>query len=242
MSRIYGETADINHEKIRDFFEKRFDKDHPLSSVMLRNSEDHIAENRNHNEKILMDRLLADAKKPLSVLDIGCGMGRWATNLLDRIAVYDGVDFTTSYVDASNELFKDYPHIRFYQGLASEIDQQPLQLAHYDLIIIAGLLIYMNDNDVNKLMNITDQLLADDGMFYIRESISVIDQRLTLKDFHSDELNADYNAIYRTTAEYEKIFDTHLHHLKLQSSGLMLDKTLGAREETNQRHWFFKRS
>lgn len=240
MSRIYGETADINHEKIRDFFEKRFDKDHPLSSVMLRNSEDHIAERRNQNEKVLLDRLLSDVKKPLSILDIGCGMGRWATNLLDRIAVYDGVDFTSSYVTASNEMFKDYPHIRFYQGLASEIDQLPLQLAHYDLIIVAGLLIYMNDNDVVKLMNIIDKLLAKEGLLYIRESISVMDQRLTLKDFHSDELNADYNAIYRTTEDYEEIFAAHLHGLNVASSGLMLDKTLGAREETNQRHWFFK--
>lgn len=242
MSRIYGETADINHEKIRDFFEKRFDKDHPLSSVMLRNSEDHIAENRNHNEKILMDRLLADAKKPLSVLDIGCGMGRWATNLLDRIAAYDGIDFTTSYVEAANKIFKDFPHIRFYQGLASEVGQQPLQLPHYDLIIVAGLMMYMNDSDVLKLIQSIDKLLGVDGFLFMRESISVMDQRLTLKDFHSDELNADYNAVYRTTTEYEKIFDMHLHHLKLQSSGLMLDKTLGAREETNQRHWFFKRS
>lgn len=241
MSRIYGETADINHEKIRDFFEKRFDKDHPLSSVMLRNSEDHIAEKRDQNEQHLMNRLLSDVSQPLSILDIGCGMGRWAANLHDRIALYDGVDFTTSYVEASNQLFKDYPTIRFYQGLASEVDQQPLQAASYDLIIVAGLLIYMNDSDVVKLVDIINKLLAKDGRLYIRESISVIDQRLTLKDFHSEELNADYNAIYRTSEDYEKIFDTHLHHLKLQSTGLMLDKTLGAREETNQRHWFFKR-
>lgn len=239
MSRIYGQITDINHDKIRDFFEKRFDKDHPLASIMLRNAEDHVADKRNAKEKELVDRLLIGTKTPFTVLDVGSGLGRWATNLLDRIQCYDGVDFTQSYIDASRHIFSEYPHIQFYQGLASEIDQQPLQTKSYDLIIVTALMLYMNDIEIEALMQIISRFLAPGGRLYIRESISVMDQRLTLKDFHSDELNADYNAIYRTTQQYENVFHAHLQHCELQSSDLMLDATLGAREETNQRYWFF---
>ena len=33
-----------------------------------------------------------------------------------------------------------------------------------------------------------------------------MESRLTLKDFYSDELDADYNAIYRTENEYMEFF------------------------------------
>ena len=43
--RIYGKKEDINSEKVKIFYEKRFTSENPLASVMVRgDSNDNVAE------------------------------------------------------------------------------------------------------------------------------------------------------------------------------------------------------
>ena len=235
-TRIYGTKSTIEASKVKRFFEARFSKENPLASVMLRGqSGDDVAEKRNRKEQELLLSLL-DTTKPLHVLDIGCGMGRVYANLKDYIASYDGVDFAENYIEAANQMFGGQD-VAFYQMSATDLDKSKLRQT-YNTIIITGLCVYLNDEDIAILINEINNLLEIGGSVYFRESISVMENRLTLKDFPSTELNADYNAIYRTSAEYEQFFKDHLQGFKIQSTDLLLDEELGARKETNQRYWF----
>ena len=47
-----------------------------------------------------------------------------------------------------------------------------------------------------------NSLCASNKTIYIRETLSFLETRLTLKDFFSENLEADYNAIYRTDDEF----------------------------------------
>lgn len=238
-SRIYGDKVDIDSEKVHTFFEKRFCRENPLASVMVRASaDDCIADKRNDNEKRLLKNLV-DFSEPKKVLDIGCGCGRWAENLQKMLFCYDGVDFTENYVEAAKELFKHNDNIHFYQMSATELNMNILR-DDYDIVILNGLCMYLNDDALKGVFVSLKSLLARDGKVYLRESVSTIGRRLTLKDFPSEELKTDYNAIYRTPEEYEQLFQEVFPEASIRNSGFLLDKETGAREETNQKYWLLQ--
>ncbi len=239
MNRIYEQNIEISSSQVQNFFESRFNKDDILASVMLRNAQSaNIAHLRDGKENTLLHSLI-DAQKKYTILDIGSASGRFAGHLKNNIQSYTGIDFAVSYIEAAKELYKNEDAIEFYQMSASELDKSILD-KKYDLIIITGLCIYLNDNDLIKLFTDLNDLLAPQSHIYLRESISVIDKRLTLKDFPSEELETEYNAIYRTPKEYEELIAQYLPKANILQSDFMLTEETGARKETNQKHWFLE--
>ncbi len=240
--RIYNTKEHIDSEKVHEFFEKRFIKDNPMASIMLRaNSNDGVAEKRNENEMNALKELL-DYSHPFKMLDIGCGLGRMAGNLESTIEYYDGIDFTKNYIDVANETYIDSSHIHFHNMSATEIDVSILP-RKYNLVTITALMLYLNDEEIEMMLQKLGGFLKDKTQIYIRESISIIDQRLTLKGFHSEELDTDYNAIYRTQVEYETIFAQYLGALgfSIVAHDLLLKGELANRKETNQMYWLLER-
>jgi len=238
-SRIYGTQTKINTENVHAFYESRFSTENPLASVMMRaNPDDGIAELRNQNEMQVLSSLL-DLSQSYRIFDIGCGLGRWAGNLADSIALYDGIDFTQNYVTEARKLFPGAENVRFTQMSATDIQVDQLH-PPYDLVIINGLCVYLNDEDLQPLFEAVASMVSPNPQIYFRESISIMESRLTLKDFPSEELAVDYNAVYRTAQEYETFFQKHLPDFQIQQTDLLLTKELGAREETNQRFWLLK--
>ncbi len=239
--RIYDKKEDIDSDKVKDFFEKRFIKDKPMSSIMLRgNAEDGVAEKRNENEMELL-RSVADYTRPFQIFDIGCGLGRIADNLNDNIDYYDGIDFTENYVMVANENYSQKTNINFHVMSATNINKEVIT-RKYNLITITALMIYLNDEAIDTLMASIPEFTHNNAQVYIRESISILDKRLTLKDFYSDELDTDYNAIYRTQEEYEVFINRNLcsKGFEIISSELVLKGELADRKETNQMYWILK--
>jgi len=133
-------------------------------------------------------------------------------------------------------------HKRFYCMPATDIDRTRL-LEKYDVVIVTGVSMYINDSELVKLYNHINSFTKKDSFLYIQDTTSLLETRLTLKDFDSIELNTKYNAIYRTKTEYETLFGKYLPAFKLAKNGteLLLDKDSGAREETNARYWCFRK-
>ena len=239
--RIYGAKTVIDSEKIKNFWNNNAKKDSSLKSVLLgydfgENSAD--LHNRKETE-IVLDFIGSDKK---TVLDIGCGIGRWAYNLKPVIKTYDGIDFSEEFVNAANSNFKDFSEINFYCMPAVEIDTVKL-LEKYDAVIAAEVSMYINDDELHKLYGYINKLTGKGSLLYIQDTTSLLETRLTLKDFDSKELKTKYNAIYRTRAEYETLFGRYLPEFKLKEerTELLLDKDSGAREETNARYWCFRK-
>lgn len=237
-SRIYGEKARIDGKKVQQFFENRLVKDNPLATVMLRADTDaHIVEKRDANEAQILKKII-DFSAKRTILDIGCGCGRLASHFAQNINYYDGVDFSQPYIDVAKELFKQV-NINFYQMSATNLDKNILNKS-YDTVFITGLCVYLNDDDIQKMMLDTRELCTSNAKIYLRESVSVINNRLTLKDFPSQELDTEYNAIYRTPKEYEEMIGTNLPEAKILASELLLTEETGARKETNQQYWLIQ--
>lgn len=221
--RIYNDKENIDTNGVKNFYEQRAKNTKSLKAVLLNERlPSNAAVVRNKTEFENLKRYLGD--KRYNVLDIGCGMGRWAENLQDRyILSYDGIDFSQNFIKNAKERFKDDKRIAFYQMSATKLDNEKLK-NKYDLIIITGTCMYINDEDLPMLFRNIDKLLKDGGILYLQESVSVLNERLTLKDFYSDELQCNYSAIYRNIDEYGEFIANSLNNDNIRGGGCYLPK------------------
>ena len=68
---------------------------------------------------------------------------------------------------------------------------------------------YLNGDELREMFSQLVRVCGQSSLICIREPI-VIKERLTLKNFYSDELNYNYNAIYRRRDEIMQIIDETL--------------------------------
>lgn len=242
-SRISGVKATIDSEAVKAFFEKRgkaFDAAHPYTSVLYQDQDPGLAEQRDAHEKskILPMLHLSGQNR---VLDIGCGIGRWADAVLPLSASYIGVDVSESLIEQARHRIGE--KARFYVLPATDIGQLGQDYARaFDRIIISGLLIYLNDDDVSQLINSLAPLCNDNCRIYIREPFA-LNERLTLNRYWSDELQAEYSSIYRNEAEIRQALSP------LADNGFVIGNiarlyeqdALNNRQETAQFYFFADR-
>lgn len=235
-TRVYDEKININDRSTKTFWETRGGEKVTLKSVLLGvDKKNDAQEKRNFNEVNILNSFLKKGSK-YKILDIGCGIGRWAENLKDRIENYVGIDYAKSFVEFANSRFASSSNINFYNMSATDIDLNSIG-RDFNLIICTGVLMYINDCDMDNVFGMLGQI--DSDYLYIQESTCLLDKRLTLNNFESKELKTNYSAIYRTQSEYEEIFKKY--NLEVLKTDLFLDDETGGRKETNARYWFLKR-
>lgn len=204
MSRLYGEKEDINSDKVKDFFNNRANKDFEsdLSIVLFQDKEN--SEQRHEEEKkVLFDNIDVSSKK---VIEIGCGIGRWAEALHDKCDSFLGLDFSEDLIEIANNS-NDYDNCKFQVMSATDIKIDELLIEPpFDVIIFSGFLMYINDDDADIIMEEINKIGSENMKIFDMEPVSCLETRLTLKDFYSEGLESDYNAIYRTEKEYVEIF------------------------------------
>lgn len=202
MSRIVGDRIGLDKAQVAGFFEQRaqkFNADTPLTAILYQDNHPEIAAQRDALERERVTPLLALTGSE-RVLDVGCGIGRWAAAICDEVGVYHGIDASPSLI----ELAKAYcprDNVAFHAAGVDDLDDGWLA-AHgpFDRVICSGILIYLDDQQVATLLAALARHLAPGGLVYLREPMGV-EQRLSLSGHWSDELQAHYSAIYRSTGE-----------------------------------------
>ena len=204
MSRLYGGNEDINSDKVKDFFNKRASKEFEsdLSIVLFQDKEN--SEQRHIEEKKLLFESIDVSNK--KVLEIGCGIGRWAEALHDKCDSFLGLDFSQDLIEIANKS-NNYDNCKFQVMSATDIKIDKLLIEPpFDVIVISGVLMYINDNDLETIVSEINKIGAEDMKIFIMEPISCMENRLTLRDFYSEGLESDYSAIYRREDEYIEVF------------------------------------
>ena len=245
--RIHAEIVSVSENKIVDWFDNFFDQEQPMESVMLQKGHLDLTHNRNNQDyNTLVSNY--DIHSISSVLDIGCGYGRWLDNLLNHIKIYDGIDGSAKTINYAKKRYEKYlPNFRFHQCFLNDLDLNILN-PHYDLIIFNGILMYLNDETILNVLKKLESLIKQNTIIYVRESVSCIKEegkilnsnsRLTLKEWKSDISDINYNVIYRTVEEYQNLFRQIFPNLSIINSGYINTDTCKYKD-TNQFYWIFK--
>jgi len=243
-TRLFGDqNAKINQDAVLDFFESRAtqkENSHPLTMTMYQSVE--LATQRDAHEKALISpklQLSADA----NVLDIGCGNGRWYEALQPEGVLYTGIDFSPALIAIAQEKYRHDPRSAFHVRNAYDLTTD-LMLSSgrpFTHIIISGVLLYLNNEEVFTLLNNLAKIIAPGTIIFIREPLAM-EQRLTLKAHWSEELKAQYNAIYRTADELQSFVDGSADALSLEllEMGPMYPDDFNNRKETQQHYLIYK--
>lgn len=243
-TRIKNKVTDISYDDTKEFFRKRagkYDPQKPYCVTMYQDNHSELVVERNRREvEILYPQLGISPQS--RVLDIACGIGRWADAISEEIDRYLGVDFSEELIDIAKTRCKR-PNFSFVAGNLKDIGSI-CNGEKYNTVFMIGILMYLNDSDICDILEGVISCCEENATVCIREPVAV-EGRLTLNHFYSDELQDDYNAIYRSngelTAIFERTFFKHGFTVKKQAY-LFEEPTLNNRKETSQYYYILTRN
>lgn len=236
MTRLYGEKEDIDKEDIKDFFDKRASKEvDSLMTITSFQEKENLDKRQEEESKIVLENIDLTGKK---ILEIGCGLGRWAEIFHDKCKSYLGLDYAENLINLAKENY-NYENCEFQVMSALDIKIDELIIKPpFDIIFIAGVLIYLNDEDISQMIKEINKISSKNKIIYIRETISVMNNRLTLKDFYSKDLDANYNAIYRTKDELLDFFKEFENITNIKTD--KIHESLNKHDETGYRYFILE--
>jgi SAM-dependent methyltransferase len=252
MSRIYSTPGEdsgplIDKKSVSDFFEKRAEKIAslgPVQAVIYQDKHPELAAQRNVAEKAKLLPLFR-LNGTQRVLDVGCGTGRWAGDLLPLSAWYHGIDSCEGLVLHARKEFEFARNGRFTVAAADDFSLESLgESQPFDRILCAGVLIYLNDDEVQKALLCMANVLAPGGLILLREPVG-IERRLTIAAHYSDDMDQVYNAIYRTRGELDALVRAAMPAgaFRMVDSGDVYDESaLNNRVDTKQQWLLLERA
>ncbi len=245
--RIKKSIENISYNDTKQFFNNRvskYDDDNPYSVTMYQDKHPDLVSARNKAE---MEKLLPKLKlnNYSKVLDIACGIGRWSDAIQCDIQEYCGIDFCDGLISLAIDRNKNLRNRFFYVSSMQDIEKTLIEnnKGKYNCLILVGSLMYLNDEDVKKLFEAINRISYNNSLICIREPIG-IEERLTLKEQFSEELEDSYNAIYRTRDELYYLFKDALldNGFEVKEENFLFDsKELNNRKETSQYYFILER-
>ena len=244
--RVLRDRVALNYEAIQKFFDDRGDNQALKSKynyVLFQDQEPELAVRRDAQEQEKIGALLS-LQKPLRVLDVGCGIGRWGEYLLAHGAYYVGIDGSAKMIERAEQNLKPHDAKRLATGFFQDLLSILVELGEtepFDLILVNGVFMYLNDEDFEQALQDIQRVAGKDCEIYVKESVGV-KERLTLNQFFSEELHQQYSAIYRSIAEYRESFETSLTvAYDLVQEGMLFDDDLRNHKETTDYYFVWKR-
>ncbi len=231
----------IDKEKILDFWVARALKDSNEDVKNSANLEDDPAlsklkvqlENKKVEQYLMKTNLKGHA------LDLGSGFGYWSREISRYYDSVIGVDFCKEMTDrATEELKKNFSkNVKF---VCSEAQNFIEPKKKFNFIFISGLLIYLNDKDLNKLITNINSYTKEGAHIILRDGTGV-DKKFEIKDKFSENLQAHYSALYRSRDSYIELFKQG--GFQLCEDEDMFDKghILNKFKETRLRIYLFKK-
>jgi diaminopimelate decarboxylase/protein-L-isoaspartate O-methyltransferase len=195
----------IDYEKSKKFWDKRAEiigKDDFLLATTLQDDILPISGYRDVTEKKHLFRVVGFSKKS-RVLDLGGGTGRWSIELAKKVKDVTLVDFSSRLLAiARKQAEKEgLTNIDFIQSSVTEFKIDKL----FDFILISGVLMYVNDQDLSGVADRCFSFLYPEGKLIIREGVSLAGNIKSINQY-SKELQDNYSVIWRDPDEYVNIF------------------------------------
>jgi cyclopropane fatty-acyl-phospholipid synthase-like methyltransferase len=241
--RVIKEHLELDNGHIRDFFRARagkYKEANPYAVTMYQDDHPELVRQRDEREKATLLPLL-ELDKDSRMLDLACGIGRWADAIADKVDKYLGVDFSKELIEIAGKR-TNAPNVHFRVGAAAELDKVLVPDERFNRVLIVGLLMYLNDDDVQRCAHALEKHCDLGTVVCIREPLGT-EARFTVKDHFSSELNATYNAVYRTRDELVALLAPALlaNGFRIVREGFLFgEPSLNNRKETAQYYFILK--
>lgn len=191
----------MNEDKIKQFWNKRaklYNKI-PLESISL-----FVTDKTAQERDLKFKQLLSEKVKPnLMVLDLGCGVGNYTKYLAPICKEIWAVDNSEESIKIAKIECKPFDRVYFICEDISEF----IFPEKFDIILISGVLHYLNDDKFKETIHNISKLINKNGHIYLKETIKDGDGQLEIINKYVDELDDDYNSIYRCKNWIKYIFE-----------------------------------
>ena len=147
-----GAYMSIDLIKVKNFWDSQAAKycKIPLESISnLEENQDLLKIKVEHERNKIFDLLFLT--KDMSVLDLGAGVGNWSCEFAKNCKKVYAVEYSKKLIDIAKleAKKKGINNIKFIHESAQDFSSEE----KFDLIFISGLLIYLNDEDLQKLVS-----------------------------------------------------------------------------------------
>jgi ribosomal protein L11 methyltransferase (prmA) len=236
--RVYGEKVNIDTVNTISFYNQRAKtiktREREYTTVLLGDKDPDFSVKWDAYEKQFILPKLKLTKEKV-ILDIGCGIGRWAEAVVGQCKEYYGVDFSSEMIAVAKENIKK-ENCHFYKmSLVDALSDSKITARKYDIVLMTGVSMYINEEELIKCYHGLKRLAKRDTLFYFEESVGK-KERLTLNHIWSEDLKDYYAAIYRTREEYKSLIRECMKEAEFIEEGYMdfLDK----KEQSETSHWY----
>ncbi|MFZ1362809.1 MAG: methyltransferase domain-containing protein [Candidatus Nanopelagicales bacterium] len=135
-----------------------------------------------------------------TILDLGAGVGQWSFRFIENGANrVTAVEYSEGLAEIGRvEAEKrGVNSIEFFVSPAEQFvtDEQ------FDLVFISGLFVYLNDPQAQVLAEGLASFCSDNSKLVVRDGTGV-PNRHEINQAHSEHLDSEYSAVYRTRDEY----------------------------------------
>lgn len=236
--RVYGEKVNIDTVNTISFYNQRAktikNREQEYTTVLLGDQDPEYAVKWDEYEKgFVLPKLMLNRNKV--VLDLGCGMGRLADAVSDKVKEYYGVDFSSEMIAVAKQNVRNNNCHFYTMSVVDALSDPKITARKYDLVLMAGVSMYINEDELKESYRLLRNLVNKDSLFYFEESVGK-KERLTLNHIWSEDLQDYYGAIYRTREEYKSLIDEYINGVEYIEEGYMnfLDKE----EQSETSHWY----
>lgn len=186
-----------------------------------------------HELKVTAERLkVSDYLKPsprLRLLDLGAGHLEWATFFSNDFEKIDAVEYSGGMVEIAEARLTEQKikNVSVHHCAAQDFSSKN----RYERVLISGLGIYLLDDEFEKLLRVVEKHTESGAKVIYRDGVAK-HQEFKLTNHFSQELNAEYSAIYRTAEVLSAAFDDIGFELIRYETMFPSDSPLNKREET----------
>lgn len=244
-ARVYGKAIEIDSNAVKTFYglraKDRIEKHIDAPTILSSDTDIKLVDQWTKEELNRWFPLLR-LDENSHVFEIGFGTGRMTKYLTRTAKQYVGVDYVESFLNTvleREDLIKS-ENTKFFSLPLDQflIENSEKYRGFFNRVFLSGgVFVYINDTVLQGCISKLAEMLQESSMIYISEPIA-LQERLTLNSFYSENLNDNYSAIYRTEAEYRKLFRPFLDNgFQLKISQEFFEEDIKKMKETRQ--WIF---
>lgn len=229
----------LDYEKIKNFWNTRAEKYNVTKSFNVTNLEenDELQQLKVKCEEEKIGDFISSIKFD-TVLDLGSGLGYWSNYFARLCKIVVAVEYSKKMTEIA-KIIAEQNSVNNVVFITDNILDYTTDDS-FDLIFISGVMIYIADDEVARLQNNINKYSKEGTYLLIRDGTG-FPKRYQIIDKYSETLRAEYNALYRTSSEYKKIFEEIGFSLLRDENMFDEDSPLNKWKETVLRLYLFKK-